>query len=214
MASQITFALAKNRMAPQYGSTIFSIFILKPSDKLLIHCGLIKMAKWNFADDTIKSNFFRGSRCIVFSCSLRFVPKEPFHSKSMPVQCRTVTRTMDHTVNTYASLAMNGLKQLFNYLLCANYTSLVKISAHKPHDNNHWSLISLLLPRTAITSLVLWRHHTITYVDLWRHTNGWHWHCDIIFVDCTCTRKLAQSWYLLMNINQEYWYPAACVLFY
>ena len=39
----------------------------------------------------------------------------------------------------------------------------------------------------------------VTTVDLWRHANAGYWHCDVIFVDCSCTRKLAQRRSSLMN---------------
>ena len=44
----------------------------------------------------------------------------------------------------------------------------------------------------------------VTTVDLWRHANAAHWHCDSIFVDCSRTRKLVQRRYSPVNINREY----------
>ena len=42
-------------------------------------------------------------------------------------------------------------------------------------------------------------------VVLWRHANAGYWHCDVIFVDCSCTRKLAQNdlhyWITTVNID-------------
>ena len=40
--------------------------------------------------------------------------------------------------------------------------------------------------------------------DLWRHAIGRYLHCDLIFVDCFCTRKLAQKRSSLVNNNHEY----------
>ena len=46
----------------------------------------------------------------------------------------------------------------------------------------------------------------VTTVDLWRHANVGHWHCDVIFVDCSCTRKLAQRRSSPVNNSREYRY--------
>ena len=50
----------------------------------------------------------------------------------------------------------------------------------------------------------LTQHCDVTTVDLWRHENVGYWHCDAIFVDCSCTRKLAQRRSSLVNNNHEY----------
>ena len=47
-------------------------------------------------------------------------------------------------------------------------------------------------------------HCDATTVDLWRHANARYQHCDVIFVDCSCTRKLAQRRSSLVNNNREY----------
>ena len=52
----------------------------------------------------------------------------------------------------------------------------------------------------------LTQHCDVITVDLWRHANVRHWHCDVIFVDCSCTRKLAQRRSSLVNNNREYWF--------
>ena len=39
--------------------------------------------------------------------------------------------------------------------------------------------------------------------NLWRQAKARYWHCDVIFVDCSCTRKLAQLRSSLMNNNHE-----------
>ena len=51
----------------------------------------------------------------------------------------------------------------------------------------------------------------IQYCDVstvypWRHANVGHWHCDVIFVDCSRTRKLAQRRSSLVNNSREYRY--------
>ena len=45
-------------------------------------------------------------------------------------------------------------------------------------------------------------------IDLWRHANAKYRYCDNIFVDCHCTRKLAQRRSSLVNNNREYRYLA------
>ena len=48
----------------------------------------------------------------------------------------------------------------------------------------------------------------VTTIDLWRHAKAKYWYYDVIFVDCYCTRKLAQRWSSLVNNSREYRYPA------
>ena len=44
----------------------------------------------------------------------------------------------------------------------------------------------------------------VTRIDLWRNATPNYWHCDIIFLDCSCTRELAQRRSSLVNNNREY----------
>ena len=69
---------------------------------------------------------------------------------------------------------------------------------HNSAKNNYRLLISPLWLRTAFSDLV------VTTVDLWRHTNVRHWHCDVIFAYCCCTHKLAQKRSSLVNNSLEY----------
>ena len=73
--------------------------------------------------------------------------------------------------------------------------------------NNRRSLISSANKKTAFSNPVLWCHPRTTQVDLWRHPNAGHWYCDVIFVDCSCVRKLTQSWYSLVDIIRAYQSP-------
>ena len=45
----------------------------------------------------------------------------------------------------------------------------------------------------------LTEHCDVTTIDLWRHANAKYWYCDVIFVYCHCTRKLAQRRSSLVN---------------
>ena len=54
----------------------------------------------------------------------------------------------------------------------------------------------------------LTEHCDVTTIDLWRHANAKYWYCEVIFVDCHCTRKLAQRRSSLVNNSREYRYLA------
>ena len=69
-------------------------------------------------------------------------------------------------------------------------------------------------PRTPINRSI--RHHRhgrsflacdVTTVNLWRHVNVRYWYCCVIFLGCSCTRKLAQSWSSMVNNNRDYLFP-------
>ena len=55
----------------------------------------------------------------------------------------------------------------------------------------------------------LTEHCDVTTIDLRRHANAKYWYCDVIFVYCHCTRKLAQRRSSLVNNSREYRYLAA-----
>ena len=84
--------------------------------------------------------------------------------------------------------------------LTRHFMSWTHISA----KNYHRVLISLLLPMAAFSD----RDCDVTTIDLWRHANGKYWYCDVIFVYCHCTRKLAQRRSSLVNNSREYRYLA------
>ena len=65
------------------------------------------------------------------------------------------------------------------------------------HNSDKQSFVA----KDCLSDLKLWR----TTVDMWRQVNAKHWHCDVIFVDCSCTCKLAQMLSWLVNNNREYW---------
>ena len=54
----------------------------------------------------------------------------------------------------------------------------------------------------------LTEHCDVTTIDLWRHANAKYWYCDVIFVYCHCTCKLAQRRSSLVNNSREYRYLA------
>ena len=75
------------------------------------------------------------------------------------------------------------------------------------------SLHTILCPertitRKTITSLMTvpsvsaFLHHNT--VDLLRYANAGYWYYDVIFGDCSCTRKLAQKQSSLVNNNRGY----------
>ena len=75
---------------------------------------------------------------------------------------------------------------------------------HRFATNNHRSLISPLSLRTVFSDLTLWSHHNWAVTSRERHANARHWHCDVIFGDCSCACKLAQMRSSLVNNNREY----------
>ena len=56
-------------------------------------------------------------------------------------------------------------------------------------------------------SFLTW-YYDVTTIVLWRHANARYWYCDVIFVDCYCTRKLAQRRSSLVKNSLEYRHPA------
>ena len=54
----------------------------------------------------------------------------------------------------------------------------------------------------------LTEHCDVTTIDLWRHANAKYWYCDVIFLCCHCTRKLAQRRSSQVNNSREYRYLA------
>ena len=52
------------------------------------------------------------------------------------------------------------------------------------------------------------QHCDVTAFDLRRHANASYWYRDVISMDLSCTRKLAQRRYSLVKNNREYRYPA------
>ena len=71
---------------------------------------------------------------------------------------------------------------------------------HNSAKNNYRSLISPFSLRTLFSDWALWRHRT------WSVMSCEHgpWHCDVTFVDCSCTRELAQRQSSLVNNIREY----------
>ena len=47
-------------------------------------------------------------------------------------------------------------------------------------------------------------HCDVTTVDLWRHVKARFWYCDVLFVDCSCSTYLMQSWSSPVNNKREY----------
>ena len=66
--------------------------------------------------------------------------------------------------------------------------------------NNYQSPISPLSPRSVFSHLVFWSHHSWSVTSRGRG----HWYYDVIFVDCSCTYKLAQRRSSLVNNDREY----------
>ena len=81
---------------------------------------------------------------------------------------------------------------LTRYFMSLEHTILLKTIIDRPFRNCGQE-------RPFLTS-----HCDVTRVDLWRHAKARYYHCDVVFVDCSCTRKLAQRRSSLVNNNREY----------
>ena len=79
----------------------------------------------------------------------------------------------------------------------------------KSDERNRREPILRLLPGTAFSNQILWCHHRITYVVSRHPVQARHWYCNVnvIFVDCSFTRKLADSWHQFLNAMREYRSP-------
>ena len=90
----------------------------------------------------------------------------------------------------------NVLFYFLHAILCHEHTNPLKTIIERPfrHCCQGWHFLT--------------QHCDVTTIHLWRHANARNWHCDVIFVDCHCTRKLAQRRSSLVNNNREYRYPA------
>ena len=112
-------------------------------------------------------------------------------------------------------------------------SSLVKIIAESPHEwkkiviygneciilfflhailcYEHTNPLKTIIERSFRHCCQGWhfmtQHCDVTTIDLWCHANARNWYCDVIFVDCNCTRKLAQRRSSLVYNNREYRYP-------
>ena len=110
--------------------------------------------------------------------------------------------------------------------------SRVKIMAESPHEWQNKSLFTVTNVLFYFLHAILCHEHTnplrtiiersfrhccqgrpfltehcdVTTIDLWRHANAKYWYCDVIYVYCHCTRKLAQRRSSLVNNSREYRY--------
>ena len=78
-----------------------------------------------------------------------------------------------------------------NAILCLEQTIPIKTIIDRSF--RHWR------QGRFFSDLTLWRHHS------WYMTSP-EWHCDVIFIDCSCTSKLVQRHSSLENNNREHWF--------
>ena len=86
----------------------------------------------------------------------------------------------------------NVLIYFLHAILCPGHTILLK------------TIIDRWFRHCGYGRSFLTQHCDITTVNMWRHANVGFWHCNAIFVDYSCTRKLAQRRSSLVNNNREY----------
>ena len=76
----------------------------------------------------------------------------------------------------------NPLFYFLHAILCPEHTILLK------------TIIDRSFRNCRQRRSILTYHCDVTIVDWWRHTNARYLQCDVIFVDCFRTHKLAQMW--------------------
>ena len=107
-------------------------------------------------------------------------------------RCRIASRVTKKSLFTVT----NVLFYFLHAILCHEHTNPLKTIIERSfrHCCQGWHFLT--------------QHYDVITIDLWRHANARNWYCDVIFVDCHCTRKLAQRRSSLVNNNREYRYPA------
>ena len=137
----------------------------------------------------------------------------------------------DYDIKNNARVTVNADFGVTSEAICQLFFSTDKVTSE-----NHWQIASRVTPKSLfrVTNafflfltryLMSWTHNSattsplslrrqsfiiqycdVTTVDLWRHANVGHWHWDVIFIDCSCTRKLEQRGSSLVNNSREYRY--------
>ena len=103
-----------------------------------------------------------------------------------------------------------AIRQLFSRVT----SSLVKIIAESPHS---WQKISIhgnsyiILYFTRhfmfwLSTQTLKNNYRLSQFNLWGHVKASYRYREVIFVDCSCTRKLVQRRSSLVNNNPGYWF--------
>ena len=105
-------------------------------------------------------------------------------------------------------------------------SSRVKIIAESPHEwqKSEFTVIHTLFyflhailcldraHKSSIVHFVIFANDGLFWLDIvtWPSFNRWrlaektYCHCDVIFVDCSCTRKMAQTRSSLVNNNRDF----------
>ena len=132
---------------------------------------------WNNAWLTVNNDFSHEWG----DSSMNFTSNEVTREEPWKITSR-VTKKSLFTVS-------NVLFYFLHAVLCSERTIPLKTIIDRSFCNWHQEQSFLTL------------HCGVTTVDLWCHANK---HCDVIFVDCSCTCKLAHMRSSLVNINHEY----------
>ena len=104
--------------------------------------------------------------------------------------------------NQYRIASLVTKKSLFTITNVLFYF-LHAILCHE-HTNPLRTIIERSFRHCCLGRPFLTEHCDVTTIDLWRHANAKYWYCDVIFVYCHCTRKLAQGRSSLVNNSREY----------
>ena len=151
----------------------------------------------------------------------------PCQHGAFPCACGEIKNNAWVTVNNDFFVTSEAIRQWFSRVT----KSRVKIIAESPHEwqkivihSNEciilfltryfmsWTHKSAIIERSFRHCCqgrpFLTEHCDVTTIDLWRHANAKYWYCDVIFVYCHCTCKLAQRRSSLVNNSCEYRYLA------
>ena len=160
----------------------------------------------------------KGFYCINFSCylMLQFLKE---HNLFIP-QESDIKNNAWVTVNNDFFVTSEAIRQWFSRLIAESPHEWQKIVIHGneciilflTRYFMSWTHKSAIIERSFRHCCqgrpFLTEHCDVTTIDLWRHANAKYWYCDVIFVYCHCTRKLAQRRSSLVNNSREYRYLA------
>ena len=98
-------------------------------------------------------------------------------------RCRIASRV----TKKFSFTVTNVLFYFLHSILCHEYTNPLKTIIER-------SFCHCCQERSFLT-----KHCDNTTIDLWCHANARYWYCDVISIDCHCTRKLVQRRSSLVN---------------
>ena len=110
------------------------------------------------------------------------------------------------TSENHCRIASRVTKKSLFTVTNVSFYFLHAISCHQ-HTNPLKTIIECWFRHCCKGRSFLTWYCDVTTIDLWRHAKARYCYCDVIFVDCYCTLKLAQRRSSLVNNSREYRYP-------